>query len=82
MTADDILAYGASRVVIATGGFEFDDMPLTSYHNSLYTMIANNSIHTNPPLCITDDQLAQALAQGVDRCVVHVRVLRGGVATT
>jgi taurine--2-oxoglutarate transaminase len=25
----------------------------------LYTMIANNSIHTNPPLCITDEQLAE-----------------------
>ena len=25
----------------------------------LYTMIANNSIHTNPPLCITEDELAQ-----------------------
>ncbi len=27
--------------------------------NGLYTMIANNSIHTNPPLCITDEQLAE-----------------------
>ncbi len=27
--------------------------------NGLYTMIANNSIHTNPPLCITEDQLAE-----------------------
>ncbi|MFL5684746.1 MAG: aminotransferase class III-fold pyridoxal phosphate-dependent enzyme [Chloroflexota bacterium] len=27
--------------------------------HGLYTMIANNSIHTNPPLCITEDQLAQ-----------------------
>jgi taurine--2-oxoglutarate transaminase len=27
--------------------------------HGLYTMIANNSIHTNPPLCITDDELAQ-----------------------
>jgi taurine---2-oxoglutarate transaminase len=26
--------------------------------NGLYTMIANNSIHTNPPLCITEQQLA------------------------
>ena len=31
---------------VATGGFEFDDMRLTSYHNSLYTMIANNSVST------------------------------------
>jgi taurine--2-oxoglutarate transaminase len=27
--------------------------------NGLYTMIANNSIHTNPPLCITAEQLAE-----------------------
>ncbi|MFL5775954.1 MAG: aminotransferase class III-fold pyridoxal phosphate-dependent enzyme, partial [Chloroflexota bacterium] len=27
--------------------------------NRLYTMIANNSIHTNPPLCITEEQLAE-----------------------
>ncbi|MEK6721498.1 MAG: aminotransferase class III-fold pyridoxal phosphate-dependent enzyme [Chloroflexota bacterium] len=27
--------------------------------NGLYTFIANNSIHTNPPLCITDAQLAE-----------------------
>ncbi|HKF86053.1 MAG TPA: aminotransferase class III-fold pyridoxal phosphate-dependent enzyme [Candidatus Limnocylindrales bacterium] len=27
--------------------------------NGVYTMIANNSIHTNPPLCITEDQLAE-----------------------
>jgi taurine--2-oxoglutarate transaminase len=27
--------------------------------NGVYTMIANNSIHTNPPLCITEEQLAE-----------------------
>src|SRR6476619_3897094 len=27
--------------------------------HGLYTMIANNSIHTNPPLCINEDELAQ-----------------------
>jgi predicted amidohydrolase len=31
---------------VATGGFETDDMKLTSYHNSLYTLICNNSINT------------------------------------
>jgi len=31
---------------VATGGFEYDDMRLTSYHNSLYTMIANNCVTT------------------------------------
>jgi adenosylmethionine-8-amino-7-oxononanoate aminotransferase len=25
-------------------------------------MIANNSIHTNPPLCITEEQLGEAFA--------------------
>ena len=28
--------------------------------NGLYTMLANNAIHTNPPLCITAEQLARA----------------------
>jgi len=27
--------------------------------NGVYTMLANNSIHTNPPLCITAEQLAE-----------------------
>ncbi len=27
--------------------------------HGLYAMIANNSIHTNPPLCITEDELAE-----------------------
>ena len=27
--------------------------------HGLYAMIANNSIHTNPPLCISEDELAQ-----------------------
>jgi taurine--2-oxoglutarate transaminase len=27
--------------------------------HGLYTMTANNSIHTNPPLCITEEQLAE-----------------------
>ena len=26
--------------------------------HGVYAMIANNSIHTNPPLCITEDELA------------------------
>ncbi len=28
----------------------------------LYALIANNSIHTNPPLCINEDQLAEGFA--------------------
>jgi taurine---2-oxoglutarate transaminase len=34
----------------------------------LYTMIANNSIHTNPPLCITEDQLAEGF-EIIDRAL-------------
>ncbi len=30
--------------------------------NGLYTLIANNSIHTNPPLCINEAQLAEGFA--------------------
>jgi taurine--2-oxoglutarate transaminase len=30
--------------------------------HGLYTMVSNNSIHTNPPLCITEDQLAEGFA--------------------
>ena len=30
--------------------------------HGLYTMIANNSIHTNPPLCITEEQLDEGFA--------------------
>ena len=32
---------------VATGGFEGEDMRLTSYHNSVYTMICNNSVSTH-----------------------------------
>ena len=34
----------------------------------LYTMIANNSIHTNPPLCITEAQLAEGF-EIIDRAL-------------
>jgi len=30
--------------------------------NGLYVMLANNSIHTNPPLCITEEQLVEGFA--------------------
>jgi taurine--2-oxoglutarate transaminase len=36
--------------------------------NGLYTMIINNSIHTNPPLCITDEQLAEGF-EVIDRAL-------------
>ncbi len=39
-----------------------DEMKAIGKHlrdNGVYTLIANNSIHTNPPLCITEDELAQ-----------------------
>lgn len=42
------MAFKGAEIIcrVATGGFEFDDMRLTSYHNSLYTMICNNSVST------------------------------------
>jgi taurine---2-oxoglutarate transaminase len=36
--------------------------------NGLYTMVLNNSIHTNPPLCITDEQLAEGF-EVIDRAL-------------
>jgi taurine--2-oxoglutarate transaminase len=36
--------------------------------NGLYTMTPNNSIHTNPPLCITEEQLAEGFAV-IDRAL-------------
>jgi taurine--2-oxoglutarate transaminase len=36
--------------------------------NGLYTMIANNSIHTNPPLCVTEDRLAEGF-EIIDRAL-------------
>jgi taurine--2-oxoglutarate transaminase len=36
--------------------------------NGLYTMIANNSIHTNPPLSITEEQLAEGF-EIIDRAL-------------
>jgi len=45
---------GTSDEMKAVGGF--------LRKNGVYTMIANNSIHTNPPLCITEEQLAEGFA--------------------
>jgi taurine--2-oxoglutarate transaminase len=42
-----------------------DEMKAIGGHlrkNGVYTMIANNTIHTNPPLCITEEQLAEGFA--------------------
>ena len=36
--------------------------------NNLYTLVANNSIHTNPPLCITDEQLGEGF-EIIDRAL-------------
>ena len=36
--------------------------------HGLYTMIANNSIHTNPPLCITEEQLGEGF-EIIDRAL-------------
>jgi taurine--2-oxoglutarate transaminase len=48
-----------------------DEMKAVGKHlrdNGLYTMIANNSIHTNPPLCITEEQLAEGF-EIIDRAL-------------
>jgi taurine--2-oxoglutarate transaminase len=45
---------GTSDEMKAVGGYLRE--------NGLYTMIANNSIHTNPPLCITEAQLDEGFA--------------------
>ena len=45
---------GTSDEMKAVGGF--------LRRNGVYTMIANNSVHTNPPLCITEEQLAEGFA--------------------
>jgi taurine--2-oxoglutarate transaminase len=42
-----------------------DEMKSVATHlrqHGLYTMVVNNSIHTNPPLCITEEQLAEGFA--------------------
>jgi taurine--2-oxoglutarate transaminase len=36
--------------------------PIQRDEHGLYAMIANNSIHTNPPLCITEEQLGEGFA--------------------
>ena len=36
--------------------------------NGLYTFSPNNSIHTNPPLCITEEQLAEGF-EIIDRAL-------------
>jgi len=43
------MAFKGAEIIcrVATGGFEFADMRLTSYHNSVYTMITNNSVGTH-----------------------------------
>jgi len=35
---------------VATGGFEYHDFRLTSYHNSVYTIATNNSVNTGERL--------------------------------
>jgi taurine--2-oxoglutarate transaminase len=51
---------GSSDEMKAVGKFFRD--------NGLYTMIANNSIHTNPPLCITEEQLGEGF-EIIDRAL-------------
>jgi taurine--2-oxoglutarate transaminase len=45
--------------------------------NGVYTMIANNSIHTNPPLCINEEQLAEGF-DVIDKALeISDRAVRG-----
>jgi adenosylmethionine-8-amino-7-oxononanoate aminotransferase len=40
-----------------------DEMKAVGKHlrdAGLYTLVVNNGIHTNPPLCITEEQLGEA----------------------
>jgi taurine--2-oxoglutarate transaminase len=36
--------------------------------NGLYTFVANHMIHTNPPLCITEEQLGEGF-EIIDRAL-------------
>jgi len=45
--------------------------------NGLYTLIANNSIHTNPPLCITEDELAHGFDVIDSALEIADRAVRG-----
>jgi taurine--2-oxoglutarate transaminase len=38
---------------------EMTDVAKYLREHDVYTMVSNNSIHTNPPLCISEDELAQ-----------------------
>lgn len=42
------MAFKGAEIIcrVATGGCEWDDMRLTSYHNDLYTTLVNNSVST------------------------------------
>jgi len=51
---------GTSDEMKAIGRFLRDE--------GVYTMIANNSIHTNPPLCISEEQLAEGF-EVIDRAL-------------
>ncbi len=44
------MAFKGAEIIarVATGGFEYEDMRLTSYHNSLYTLVTNNSLSMSP----------------------------------
>jgi taurine--2-oxoglutarate transaminase len=48
-----------------------DEMKAIQKHfreNGLYAFMPNNSIHTNPPLCITEEQLAEGF-EIIDRAL-------------
>ena len=49
-------------------GRDEGDRQVPARRTGLYTMLPNNSIHTNPPLCITEDQLAEGF-EIIDRAL-------------
>jgi len=44
------LALKGAEIIVrtATGGFRWEDMMMTSYHNDVFTVIVNNSLNTYP----------------------------------
>ena len=59
------LTLAALGVPEVLGYAKIAGMPLVT---GLYTMLPNNSIHTNPPLCITEEQLAEGF-EIIDRAL-------------
>ena len=77
------MAFKGAEIIcrVATGGFEYEDMRLTSYHNSLYTLIANNSVNTgNRNSGFFDDTACTAAGSAMPIC--HVYAAASTTSTT